>query len=65
MKNRKLGIPLTALLLTDCGVVNPAPTDGAETLPDAPAFAERRFHDHAPGSGPGRDDGVASGRNGL
>ena len=30
MKNRKLGIPLTALLLTDCGVVNPAPTDGAQ-----------------------------------
>ena len=30
MKNRKLGIPLTALLLTDCEVVNPAPTDGAQ-----------------------------------
>ena len=30
MKNRKLGIPLTALLLTDCGGVNPAPTDGAQ-----------------------------------
>ena len=30
MKNRKLGIPLTALLLTDCEGVNPAPTDGAQ-----------------------------------
>lgn len=30
MENRKLGMPLTALLLTGCGVVNPAPTDGAQ-----------------------------------
>lgn len=30
MENRKLGMPLTALLLTGCGVVNPASTDGAQ-----------------------------------
>lgn len=33
MENRKLGMPLTALLLTGCGVVNPASTDGRRNAP--------------------------------